>query len=352
MKMGYLETTHELYKNASQEIHKDLCCGDRPSQFLPELNIPAEMAAMDYGCGTTVHFGELKSDENVLYVGIGGGMEALQFAYFTRRTGSVIAVDRVPEMIEKARANFDIAEKTNPWFKSDFVNIVYGDALKLPLSNNSVDIAAQNCLFNIFKENDLLKALQEMNRVLKPGGKLYISDPITTAPIPEKLRNDERLRAMCLSGALFFDEYIQKIAEAGFGVIEIRARRPYRVLDKKQYSIDQNIVLDTVELVAIKTPVEEDGVCCYAGETATYVGDKDLYDDNNGHILRRGIPTAVCQKTASKLRALNSEDILITDPTYHYIGIAKATSNSCCCCGPAPEPVPKQESCDCGCNCC
>ncbi|MBP2649522.1 MAG: Methyltransferase type 11 [Firmicutes bacterium] len=93
-----------------------------------------------------------------------------------------------------------------------------------------------------------------MYRVLKPTGRLYISDPITTVPIPEKLKNDERLRAMCLSGALSFEDYIQKIAAAGFGIIEIRARRPYRILGKRQYGLEQNIVLDTVELVATKTP--------------------------------------------------------------------------------------------------
>jgi ubiquinone/menaquinone biosynthesis C-methylase UbiE len=269
--MSYLETAHELYKEASQAVQENLCCVERPAKLLPELTIPGEMANMDYGCGTTVHLGELSNNETILYVGIGGGMEALQFAYFTRRPEGVIAVDRVEEMMEKAKANFKIAEQINPWFKSEFVKVVSGDALDLPLPSECVDVAAQNCLFNIFKEDDLLTALKEMHRVLKPGGRLYISDPITTQPIPESLRNDERLRAMCLSGALSFDAYVQKVIEAGFGEVQIRARRPYRLLDKETYGVD-DILLETIELVAFKMVNKEGAADIFIGETAIYNG--------------------------------------------------------------------------------
>lgn len=74
----------------------------------------------------------------------------LQFAYFTRRPRSVIAVDSVPEMLEKARANFEIAARENPWFDPSFITLAEGDALDLPVPDGSADLAAQNCLFNIF----------------------------------------------------------------------------------------------------------------------------------------------------------------------------------------------------------
>lgn len=326
--MTYLETAHELYKEASQTVQENLCCAARPAQLLPGLTIPQEMSDMDYGCGTTVHLGELSSNETILYVGIGGGMEALQFAYFTRRPGGVIAVDRVTEMREKAKANFKIAEQMNPWFKSEYVKIISGDALDLPLPAECVDIAAQNCLFNIFKAADLLMALKEIQRVLKPGGKLYISDPITTQPIPEFLRNDERLRAMCLSGALSFEEYVQKIIEAGFGEVQIRARRPYRLLDKETYGVD-DILLETVELVAVKQPCNE-AAEVFVGETAIYKGQELSYAENAGQVYKRGIPVAVSQRTAKRLR--QRDDFMVTAPTYQYIGHRPAKSN-CCCCG-------------------
>ena len=227
--MSYLDTTHELYKEAALAPQTGLCCVTAPARVLPGLNIPDIMHEMNYGCGTTVHFGDIKPQETVLYVGVGGGLEALQFAYFTRRPASVVAVDRIPEMLIRAHENFKLAATMNTWFNPDFIKLIAGDALSLPVDSDSVDVAAQNCLFNIFKKNDLTRALAEMHRVLKPGGRLYISDPIAANPIPEHLRNDERLRAMCLSGALSYEDYLAKIIGAGFGTIEIRARRPYRL---------------------------------------------------------------------------------------------------------------------------
>ena len=98
------------------------------------------MQEMNYGCGTTVHPAELVNNPTVLYVGVGGGLEALQFAYFSRRPGAVIAIDPVPEMREAAARNLEIAAQENPWFDPSFVDIRDGDAFKLPVSDDSVDV--------------------------------------------------------------------------------------------------------------------------------------------------------------------------------------------------------------------
>ena len=95
-------------------------------------------------------------------------------------------------------------------------------------------MVAQNCLFNIFEPADLSRALQEAYRVLKPGGRLVMSDPIATRSMPLHLQQDERLRAMCLSGALTYEQYVQRIVRAGFGQVEVRARRPYRLLNRQK----------------------------------------------------------------------------------------------------------------------
>lgn len=318
--MSYLNTAHELYKEAALVPQASLCCVTSQARFLPELTIPGIMHEMNYGCGTTVHFGDLNPRERILYVGVGGGLEALQFAYFTRRPQGVIAVDRVPEMLKKAQANFKLAAGLNKWFQPDYIKLVQGDALNLPVENESVDVAAQNCLFNIFEAKDLTKALTEMHRVLKPGGRLYISDPITTKPIPEHLRKDERLRAMCLSGALSYQDYLDRIIGAGFGTIEIRARRPYRILDKERYGLSENTLLESIELVAYKKPIPADGACVFAGETVIYSGTEKFFDDGKDHLIQRDIPLPICQKTAGNLRALNRSDLLVTEPTYHYTG--------------------------------
>lgn len=317
--MSYLETAHELYKEAALAPQPNLCCAAAAPPAWPGLAIPDAMYETNYGCGTTVHLQDLRPEQDVLYVGVGGGLEALQFAYVSRRPGAVIAVDRVPEMLALARRNFELAAGRNDWFRPEFVRLELGDALRLPVASALVDVAAQNCLFNIFEEGDLQRALGEMKRALKPNGRLFISDPVASRPIPPHLQVDERLRAECLSGAVPLDEYLSHIVAAGFGTIEVRSRRPYRLLDRRRYDLQTDILLEAVELVAYNVPVPDDGPCIFTGQTAVYAGEQDAFDDGKGHRLLPGIPLPVCQKTARALAALE-EEIVVTPPTWHYGG--------------------------------
>ena len=184
---------------------------------------------------------------------------------------------------------------------SDFVDLRKGDALALPLEDRSVDVAAQNCLFNIFRERDLARALTEMYRVLKPHGRLVLSDPVCEQAMPATLRNDDRLRAMCLSGAIPLDDYLAQLTEIGFGTIEVRARRPYRVLAPSKYATSKLIYIESVEVCAIKDPMPADGPCIFTGRTAIYFGDQDYFDDGKGHVMQPNQPLAVCDKTARAL---------------------------------------------------
>ncbi|YAF97170.1 MAG: arsenosugar biosynthesis arsenite methyltransferase ArsM [Nodularia sp. CChRGM 3473] len=318
--MTYLETAAQFYSEVAQTPQVGLCCVQSTPLQLPGLNIPLPMQEMNYGCGTTVHHTELSHQPTVLYVGVGGGLEALQFAYFSRRSGAVIAIEPVAAMREAATRNLKIAATENDWFDTSFVEIRAGDAFNLLVADASVDIVAQNCLFNIFEPEDLTRALKEAYRVLKPGGRLQMSDPIATCPIPAHLQQDERLRAMCLSGALTYEEYTQRIINAGFGQIEIRARRPYRLLDSQTYQLEDNLLLESLDSVCFKVDIPEDGACIFTGKTAIYTGAESFFDDFAGHLLQRGIPAAVCDKTAAKLAALQPTDIMITHSTWHYNG--------------------------------
>jgi len=316
----YLETTRNVYKEAAENPQVGLCCTTTPVWQLPGLKIPKKMLDMNYGCGSTVNPRDLVNEPSILYVGVGGGMELLQFSYFSRRKGGVVGIDVVDEMLQVSRENFVEAEKQNSWFKSEFIDLRKGDALSLPVPDNSIDVAAQNCLFNIFTHEDLKLALSEMYRVLKPHGRLVLSDPTCEDEMPESLKTDERLRALCLSGALSLNEYIKMITDVGFGTVEIRAKRPYRLLDPAHYNTDKLIYIESVEVCAIKDPMPIDGPCVFTGKTAIFFGTEEYFDDKKGHTLMQNQPLAICDKTAVALKNLSRSDIFISDSTWFYDG--------------------------------
>ncbi len=301
-----------------------LCCVSQAPRYLPGLTIPGIMHEMNYGCGTTIHLEDMKKDQTALYVGVGGGLEALQLAYFTRRPGGVIAVDPVPEMRAAATKNLELAAAENPWFDPAFVKILEGDARDLPVDDDSIDVAAQNCLFNIFKtgsvDGDLERALREMRRVLGAQGRLVMTDPITTRPMPVHLQDDEVLRAKCISGCLTYEAYLESIVGAGFGQIEVRARVPYRMLTRDRYKLEEDLLLESLEVCAFKTSIPADGPCIFTGRMAIYTGARDVHDDGNGHLLPRDIPVGVCDKTAAQISLLDNPEITVTPSTWHYRG--------------------------------
>ena len=338
-RVSYHTTVRQVYRKAAEVPDGSLCCVPQAPMYMPGLDIPSIMHEMNYGCGSTVHLQDMREDQRVLYVGIGGGLEALRFAYFARRPGGVVAIDPVREMREAARRNLELAARLNEWFDPSFVDIRDGDALDLPVDDATVGLAAQNCLFNIFTTagsgesgesgeseepgesgGDLERALAEMHRVLTPAGRLSMSDPVAPCELPAHLRDDETLRAQCISGCLTYQAYIDKIVEAGFGTVEVRSRRPYRLLDRERYGLDESVLLESLELCGIKVAVPDDGPCVFTGRTAIYSGPEPSFDDGKGHVLLRDLPQGVCDKTAAALAGLGRTDITVTPPTWHYTG--------------------------------
>ena len=115
--MSYLETTKDVYKEAALTPDVGLCCTTTPIWQFPGLRIPTRMQEMNYGCGSTVHPRDLVNNPKILYVGVGGGMELLQFSYFSRQKEGVIGIDVVDEMLSACKENFIEAEAQNEWFK-------------------------------------------------------------------------------------------------------------------------------------------------------------------------------------------------------------------------------------------
>ena len=114
-------------------------------------------------------------------------------------------------------------------------------------------------------------------------------------------------------------DYIKVLTDAGFGTIEIRGKRSYRVLSPNHYPTDELIHIESIEIAAIKDPMPEDGPCVFTGKTAIYFGNEPYFDDQKGHVLQQNQPFAVCDKTAAAL-ANASDEIFISESTYHYNG--------------------------------
>jgi hypothetical protein len=110
------------------------------------------------------------------------------------------------------------------------------------------------------------------------------------------------------------------LTDVGFGTIEIRAKRPYRILDPLNYATEELIYIESIEVCAIKDPMPADGPCVFSGKTGIYFGSEDYFDDGNGHVLLQNQPLAICDKTANSLLELTRKDIFISHATFHYDG--------------------------------
>jgi hypothetical protein len=136
--------------------------------------------------------------------------------------------------------------------------------------------------------------------------------------LPEAFRADEIARARCLSGCQTFDDYLAAITSAGFGRVEVRARVPYRCLTPREFPVLREIVmLESVEIVAFKTPEGPDGPQIFTGRTATYAGPAESWEDD-GHVLPRGVPMPISDTTARHLA--RRRDVVLTPPTYQVRG--------------------------------
>jgi len=174
-----------------------------------------EGANMGLGCGNPQAIAALKPGETVLDLGAGGGFDCFLAARQVGETGRVIGVDMTPDMIRKARANA---------VKGNYSNVEFrlGEIEHLPVADASVDVILSNCVINLSPEKPLV--FSDAFRVLKPGGRLAISDVVASAPLPEEIRNDLALHAGCVGGAATIGELEEILRACGFEQIRIRPK--------------------------------------------------------------------------------------------------------------------------------
>ncbi len=211
--------TRDLYDNSQTSI-------------LPENAVRASL-----GCGNPTALAQLKPGEIVLDLGSGGGIDVLLSARRVGPDGKAYGLDMTDDMLALAREN----QK-----KSGIENVEFlkGEIENIPLPDKSVDVIISNCVINL--SADKARVLREAFRVLKPGGRLAVSDVVVRGDVPEEIRHSLLLWVGCIAGALSENDYLSKLAAAGFTSTEIEPTRVYSVEDARTVLSGQGIDVDAI----------------------------------------------------------------------------------------------------------
>lgn len=215
---------------SSKKISQQIGYSDEDINNLSDAN-------MGLGCGNPTAIGQIKEGDTVLDLGSGAGFDSFLASKKVGLSGKVIGVDMTEEMIEKARNN---AEK----YGCNNVEFKLGDIEKLSIDDNSIDVIISNCVINLAPDKS--KVFQEGYRVLKSGGKMFISDIVLLEQLSEEQRNDEVLISGCVGGALLKEDYINIAQKAGFKVNVLKENKD---ISKQQY---QGIPLESLSAELIK----------------------------------------------------------------------------------------------------
>jgi arsenite methyltransferase len=218
-----MEDAHEQVKKAYGKVAREQasccepspsCCGGKKPDAVADNPVPE--SELGLSCGNPVAFGYINEGDVVLDLGSGAGKDVFLAAQATGQTGRAIGVDMTPEMLDLARKNAaKFAEATglrNVEFREGAIE-------QLPVEDASVDVVISNCVINL--SPDKPKVFREVHRVLKPGGRMVVSDIVLNRRLPESALRDVGLYVSCIAGALLRDEYIEAIRSAGFEQVEI-----------------------------------------------------------------------------------------------------------------------------------
>jgi len=215
---------------SNEQISKSIGYSDEEINNVPGANL-------GLGCGNPTALGEIKQGDVVVDLGSGAGFDVFLAAKKVGENGKVIGIDMTEEMIAKAKAN---AEKYN--YKNTEFRL--GDIEELPIEDNFVDVIISNCVINLAPDKD--KVFSESYRVLKQGGKMFVSDIVLLGELTEEQKKDEGLLTGCVAGALQKQDYLKKIRDAGF---EVKILNEDVDISKRQY---EGIPLESLKLEITK----------------------------------------------------------------------------------------------------
>ena len=224
-----MDNPHDVVKRAYGKVacqqssccgERSSCCGEVKAYTVPDHPVPE--AELGLSCGNPLAFGHINAGDVVLDLGSGAGKDVFLAAQKVGDAGRVIGVDMTPEMLALARRNavkfFTATGLANVEFREGAIE-------QLPIEDASIDVVISNCVINL--SPDKAQVFREVHRVLKPGGRMVVSDVVLNRPLPETAREAADLYAACIGGALLRDEYLQAIASAGFDDVALLGDQPY-----------------------------------------------------------------------------------------------------------------------------
>jgi len=238
-------------------ITSNLYDGSQTSQ------IPEEALLASLGCGNPTALAELEPGETVLDLGSGGGIDVLLSAKRVGPAGKAYGLDMTEEMLALARENQRKAGVKN-------VEFLKGEMENIPLPDNSVDVIISNCVINL--SGDKPRVFAEAFRVLKPGGRLAVSDVVVQGAVPTEIRRNMELWVGCVAGALERDEYVHGLTHAGFAAVHVEPTRLYDVEDARTFLTGHGVDVDAV------APLVRDKFM-----SAFITAQKPREDDKNPH---------------------------------------------------------------------
>ncbi|MBZ5508041.1 MAG: arsenite methyltransferase [Acidobacteriia bacterium] len=199
--------------------------------------LPEEAVKASLGCGNPTALAELKPGETVLDLGSGGGIDVLLSARRVGPAGKAYGLDMTDDMLALARENQKKSGITN-------VEFLRGEIENIPLPANSVDVIISNCVINLSADKD--RVLREAFRVLKPGGRLAVSDVVVRGEVPEQIQKSLLLWVGCIAGALRDEDYLNKLHAAGFEQVSIEPTRIYQIEDARAFLTGQGMDVDAI----------------------------------------------------------------------------------------------------------
>src|SRR5213592_3255486 len=238
------ETVREKYGQAALRVlegEKSSCCGDPITSQLYDAGettgLPEGAVLASLGCGNPTALAELHPGETVLDLGSGGGIDVLLSAKRVGPTGKAYGLDMTDEMLALARDN----QRTSGVGNVEFLR---GEIENVPLPDGSVDVIISNCVINLSADKD--RVFAEAFRVLRPGGRLAVSDVVVRGEMPSAIRKSVELWIGCVAGALGEREYREKLAKAGFEAIDVEPTRIYRAEDAREFLAGAGLDTDAI----------------------------------------------------------------------------------------------------------